>query len=327
MDMRKILVLCLILFAAALLSGCPAWPGTRPEALPPPPVPPRESLRETVFYLPAQDWQYIIPVRFPIPWEDGIARATLSLMTDGLLPPELAAAGLAPLLPAGTEILGLTVRDGLARVDFSSAFLDYAPARERQLLGALVFTLTEFPTINRVELLVEGQKLTALPGGTPAVIFDRGFGLNREESSSPGNQQRKDRMTLYFLTSRQDLFVPVTRAVTPASERIKAVVQELLRGPARDSGLSSAIPPGLEFLRAELNEGRLRLFLYGEPDFSGQPAADLLRDQLALTLTELSGVTEIELLINGKAPQLLSGAGFPASFGRPPAWNKIEPVR
>jgi germination protein M len=284
-------------------------------------------LRETVLYFPDQAWRYIIPVRFPIPWEDGIARATLTLMTDGRMPAELVAAGLAPLLPAGTEILGLTVRDGLAMVDFSRAFLGVAPARERQLLSALIFTLTEFPTINRVELLVEGQKLTSLPGGTPVGIFDRGFGLNREEALSSGNRQQRDHLTLYFLTSRQDLFVPVSRAVPMASERIKAVVQELLRGPARDSGLTSAIPPGLELLRTELAAGRLRLFLYGEPDPISQPAAGLMRDQLALTLTELSGVTEIELLINGKSPQTLSGVSFPTSFGRPPAWNKVEPAR
>lgn len=319
--MRKIISLffCL-LTAATFLSGCPAWPGTRPAE--PPPVQ-SDNLRETVLYLPDQSWQYIVPVRFPIPWEDGIARAALDLMTDGRLPPALSAAGLAPLLPAGTEILGLTIRDGLAKVDFNRAFLRYLPAHERQLLKALIFTLTEFPTVNRVEIMVEGEKLPASPAAAPGAPLDREGGLNLE--GARGNQDKRDRVTLYFLhnTGPRDFFVPVSRQIPPPAERINAVVRELLRGPSEGSVLSTAIPPGLTLQRTELSGGRLRLHLSGEQPPGGQPEADRLRDQLALTLTELSGISEIEVLINGKAPRFPSGVSFPPSFGRPPAWNEI----
>ncbi len=310
--MRKILVLCLILFAAVFLSGCPAWPGTGTEAPPPPPARP-DNLRETVLYLPDETWQYIIPVRYPIPWEDGIARAALNLMTDGRMPPALSGAGLAPLLPPGTEILGLTIRDGLARVDFNRAFLLYVAAREQQLLRALTYTLTGFPTVNRVEIMVEGEKLP-VPGG----ILDRAGGLNREGA---GNQGKLDQVTLYFIhnTGRRAFFVPVARNIQPAAERINTVVRELLRGPAPASALRSAVPPGLTLLRTELSGARLRLHLSGEQPIA---EADAFRDQLALTLTELSGITEVEVLHNGK-PLQIPGATLPPVFSRPQSWNEI----
>lgn len=319
MRKRVLLFFCLLLITV-FLAGCAAWwPWSRTQPAPPVPDKP-DNMRETVFYLPDEAWQYIIPVRFTIPWEDGIARAALNLMIEGRMPPELSAAGLAPLLPAGTEILGLTIRDGLARVDFNRAFLRYLPMREQQLLRALTFTLTEFPTVNRVEIMVEGQKLPA-PGGAAGRALDRVSGLNPE--GAPG-QDTRDSVTLYFLrdTGRRSFFVPVTRQVPLAAERRKTAVRELLRGPARDSALSSAVPPGLTLLQTELAGGRLRLHLSGEQPSGGQPDADRLRDQIALTLTELSGITEVELLLNGK-PLQIPGVSFPPVFNRPPAWNEI----
>lgn len=326
--MRKSIVL-LVLCLLAAAAGCFARPQDR--ALPPTSErdkPEAVGRRETIFYLPDRDWQFIIPVRFAIPWEEGIARSTLSHMVEGRLPTELLNAGLSPLLPAGTEILGLTVRDGLARVDFSRAFLDYEPERERKLLGALIFTLTEFPTVNSVEIMVEGVTLSRLPGGTAADRdFDREYGLNQETTYSVGNQAKKDLATLYFLynTGQQDFFVPVARPLSPSEDRVKAVAQELLLGPARDSGLHSAIPPGLRLLRSQLEGSNLRLYLAGElastPD--GQFSPDRLRDQVALTLTGLAGIAEIAILVNGKVPEFPDGDSFPLSFNRPGVWNKV----
>ena len=325
MSKRGLLFFCLLL-VTALLTGCAAWwPWSKTQPAPPLPDKP-DNMRETVFYLPDEAWQYIIPVRFNIPWEDGIARAALNLMIEGRMPPEFSAAGLAPLLPAGTEILGLTIRDGLARVDFNRAFLRYLPVRERQLLRALTFTLTEFPTVNRVEIMVEGQKLPAPTGAAAGVVLNREDGLNLE--GARGNQDKRGRVTLYFLhkTGQRSFFVPVTRHVPLAAERIKTAVRELLRGPARDSALSSAVPSGLTLLQTELAGGRLRLHLSGEQPSGSQPEADRLRDQMALTLTELSGITEVKVLLNGK-PLQIPGVSFPPVFSRPQTWNEIAAGR
>jgi len=319
-------ILLFIFFLLTASAGCFAW--QRDRALPMPPErdkPEVAGMRETVFYLPDRDWQFVIPVRYTIPWEDGIARTTLNLMIEDRLPTELLNAGLSPLLPAGTEILGLTIRDGLARVDFSRSFLYYEPERERQLLSALVFTLTEFPTVNRVEIMVEGVTLP-LPGGTDAIrTFTREYGLN-PEALSVGNE-KKDFATLYFLydTGQQTFFVPIARNLSPAEDRINAVVREMLLGPARDSGLYSTIPPGLRLTRSQMEGDKLRLYLSGE--LAHPPnipfSVDRLREQMALTLTGLAGITSIEVLVNGNVPQFPAGGNFPPSFKRPEVWNKV----
>lgn len=66
-------------------------------------------------------------------------------------------------LPAGTEILDLSIEDGLCIVDFSVDFYRNRPsseAEERLTILSVVDTLTEFEEIESVQFYVEGEVLT-----------------------------------------------------------------------------------------------------------------------------------------------------------------------
>ncbi len=292
-------------------------------------MPPQASqVRETVFYYPDSEWQHVVPVRYSIPWQEGIARATLKCMIDGQVPEELLALGFAPLLPAGTEILGLTIRDGLARIDFNRAFLNFSEEQERVLLDGLVYTLTEFPTVSSVEILVEGEVITSLPGGDSlSEPFDRGRALNLTVSGDVTDFANTEKAVLYFLHTAggQTFFVPVTRIIPPAEDRMEAAVTELLRGPAHGSALYSAIPRGVRLEDVAITGSKVTLRLEGNvaATSGGQAAADQIRDQFALTLTQLINVTEVEVLVAGKVPEFPGGVSFPAVFERPGSWNKV----
>ncbi len=99
------------------------------------------------------------------------------------MPQKMLDLGLGPLLPAGTTVLGLTIRQGVALVDLSKEFLNYNPTHEQVVIYGLVYTLTEFPSILQVELLVEGKK-PDLPGGMQlSERLSRKDGLNLEFST------------------------------------------------------------------------------------------------------------------------------------------------
>ena len=70
------------------------------------------------------------------------------------------------LFPAGTKVLRLSVKDGLATVDFSKEIknLGEGSYSEIMLAASLANTLTEFPEISKVQLLVEGRKVVTLNG-------------------------------------------------------------------------------------------------------------------------------------------------------------------
>ena len=323
--MKKTILIMAVL--AVLLTGCsllnrepqepPIQNGDRqPE--------PGIKMRETVLYLPDQERHVVVPVRVNIPWEEGIARATVSYLVEGNVPTEVQDKGLAPLLPAGTQILGISIRDGLARIDFSREFLNYDPKHERLVINGLVYTLTEFSTITKVEIMVENSK-PQLPGGTSiSEPFSRESGLNLEVSDAVQETTEASRVTLYFLLQAGDYayYVPLSRVIPVKDDPVLSVMEELLKGPS-PGVLLTAIPRGVTLESLSVQSGKVTLRLAGELGAAGggQLAADRIRHQLALTLTEVSGVMGVEVLVNGAPAKFAPGISFPQSFGRPKQWN------
>lgn len=98
-----------------------------------------------------------------IPKVVGIARATMEELIKGPTQP-----GLEATLPVSTQLLDINVRpDGLAIVDFSGDLVKELPASaaaENLAIYSIVNTLTQFPTVERVELRVDGQRVSTLLG-------------------------------------------------------------------------------------------------------------------------------------------------------------------
>jgi germination protein M len=118
------------------------------------------------------------PVETP---ERGVAAAALRALLDGPNGRELAA-GLTTAVPPDTRLLDLTVADGLARVDLSGRFREgegAIPARER--LAQVVYTLTQFPTVNSVRVRIDGHTVTRLGD----VKLDRGLTRADFEDQAP----------------------------------------------------------------------------------------------------------------------------------------------
>jgi spore germination protein GerM len=72
--------------------------------------------------------------------------------------------GMSSAVPAGTEVLGLTIENGVATVDFSSEFetTGMGTAGEIGLVSQVVFTLTQFPTVDAVDIMIEGEARDAI---------------------------------------------------------------------------------------------------------------------------------------------------------------------
>lgn len=78
-------------------------------------------------------------------------------------------------VPGGTELLDLAVEDGTALVDLSAEFTSGGGSLSMQLRAAqVVFTLTQFDTVDDVTFRIDGEPVDALGGeGVPAADLDR----------------------------------------------------------------------------------------------------------------------------------------------------------
>ena len=255
----------------------------------------------TVVYY-QDNYGYLVPVMCTIPYEDGVAKATLNRMIQS---PEndmqAARLGLKTVLPEGTTI-DLDISDGLARIDLGKEVLKMADAAaESNMITAIVQALTEFESVERVEFLVGGQKLDKLTHGTDiSKTFERGE-INLESSVSTINSGELKPVMLYFPCESSSVVVPVTRMVYSNAD-VNTAVLELAKGPSAQSPLESALPAGCGLIDVQLVDGVAKVNFTKEFAnlVQNSDGGRLALKALVLTCTQFDGVKSVQILVEGE---------------------------
>lgn len=283
-----------------------------------------------VYYVEGKN-RYLVPVTVLKPWTEGIARASLEQLIKGPTPAEEMRFSLSSPLPPKTEILGINIRAGLCRVDFSPDFLEYDPGTERQVLGSIIHTLLQFDTVNEVEIVVEGATVETFPGGASGRgTFDRSYSLNLEVAE--GVERRTDDLQQYrlffctLLGEDRIFYVPVTRVLAGEEEDVEIAMQELLKGPRRGSGLFSDLPEETILKNYNLRGGVLEVNLSQElMDYQGGLSGEEnILNQLLLTLTDLPGVERVQILVEGEETVLQHGTSLKGPLAPPMLLNQLD---
>ena len=261
----------------------------------------KAATMSTVVYY-QDNYGYLVPVMCTIPYEDGVAKATLNKMIQS---PEndmqAARLGLKTVLPEGTTI-DLDISDGLARIDLGKEVLNMADAAaESNMIAAIVQALTEFESVERVEFLVGGQKLDKLTHGTDiSKTFERGE-INLESSVSTINSGELKPVMLYFPCESSSVVVPVTRMVYSNAD-VNTAVLELAKGPSAQSPLESALPAGCGLIDVQLVDGVAKVNFTKEFAnlVQNSDGGRLALKALVLTCTQFDGVKSVQILVEGE---------------------------
>ncbi len=134
------------------------------------PVPDQPATRTRVsklYFIRVTDDGQIFPeqVNRSVTFTNNPMTQTLHALITGPTIEELNA-GLLNLVPENTQLISAAVRDGTAYLNFNEAFR-FNPMGVEGLVAQLqqvVFSTTEFDTIVRVQILIEGQKVNYLGG-------------------------------------------------------------------------------------------------------------------------------------------------------------------
>lgn len=187
---------------------------------------------------------FIVPVNTKIPWEEGIAKATVrSLIKGNAIEQKIAKSGLHGVLPQNTEIRGMSIKDGLCRIDFSKNILNTENYKQEQnMISALTYTLTEFPTIDRVEVLVEGKQLSTLSKG-----YAVNTAFERKNINLMGKEDGANYTVFYKApdTEVAGYYIPITFSAEKVGNPVTTVVEKLFSGPPADLPVSNNIPYGV----------------------------------------------------------------------------------
>jgi germination protein M len=250
---------------------------------------------------------YVVSQTLDLPKTESIAKQALEyLVKDGPVE-EMLPNGFRSVLPAGTQVSVNIKGDGTAVVDFSSEFQNYQPEDELKILQSVTWTMTQFDSVEKVELRVNGYELTEMPvGGTP--IDDKGLtrkvGINIDTSGITDLTDTHP-VTVYFVSQKGEntYYVPVTKRVSNnIDNKIEAVVQQLVEGPGYQKNLLSDFT-GVALLdeptvkdktvTLNFNEG-----IYGS--FEEKIVSDHFMNSLVLSLTEQEGIESVAVMVNGE---------------------------
>jgi germination protein M len=265
-----------------------------------------EGAVKTELYLINKDG-YVVPQTLTLPKTTSVAKQALEhLVANGpvqdMLPNDFRA-----VLPEETQI-SVNIKDGVAVVDFSKEFKNYQPEDERKILESITWTLTQFDTIEKVKLQMNGHELTEMPvNGTPiSENLSRTTGINLDTADVMDITNTKP-VTVYYIGGEENAYyyVPVTKRVnTSEKNNIVAIVNELVKGPNSKSNLASEFMPDVELLEApKIEDGKVTLnfneSIYGS--FEEKIVSQHLLNALVLSLTEQKGIESVAITVDGKA--------------------------
>jgi germination protein M len=175
----------------------------------------KESVLVTLYYRTKEG--LLVPVTRKVSKQEGLAKAAINGLVDQALTREqLAYYGLYPVLPKGTTIKGLSIKNGNAIIDFSKEFLNSANKNDEQMnLSSVVYTLTGFKTISNVEIRVEGKTLDRLVNGTdlsPICNRQNTF-INTEETELKDGYLKCDLYYMVYGNKELNYLVPVSKQI------------------------------------------------------------------------------------------------------------------
>jgi germination protein M len=256
-----------------------------------------KRMKEIVAYYEDEDG-YLVPVNTEIPYEEGIAKATLrSLIVGSDIEKKIAQSGLHGVLPEGTEIRGMAIKEGLCRIDLSKQVLNTKSyEQEENMVKAITYTLTEFPTISKVEILVDGQIVVSLPKG---YSLDTAF--ERENINLVGSDDGVNYM-VYFKAPDTEVagyYVPLTFSAKTVENPVVAVVQKLFSGAPKDTELSNKIPYGVSLQGVKISGDTAILNLgIGAVNLSEEEYEDM-NEIVVLCIKQFGNIAKVDYTIEG----------------------------
>ena len=147
-------------------------PSSDPSVTPSPTATPSETMIVRAYFVLGGEpgVEGLVPTLRDVPKSVAVATAAMHALLDGV-PGGSRYAAISTAIPAGTELLGLTIKNGVATVDLSTEFDSGGGSASMQYrLAQVVYTLTQFSTVKSVVFQIDGQTVTVF--GSEGINLD-----------------------------------------------------------------------------------------------------------------------------------------------------------
>lgn len=113
-------------------------------------------------YNATKDGLYVMPEQHVVPANEQPAQTAMEILTAGTKNVDLVS-----VMPAGTKLRHISIKDRIAYVDFNDKLIKNntgGSASERLLVAAIINTLTEFHDVEKVRIMVDGKNIDTISG-------------------------------------------------------------------------------------------------------------------------------------------------------------------
>lgn len=170
--------------------------------------------------------------------------------------------GFRSILPSGTSILNLELKDKTLTINFSKELLEVSPNEERKMIESIVYTLTSIKGIDKIKIQVDSSPLTKLPNSKELLpeVLDKSYGINKTYDLVTTNNIVS--YTTYYVNkyNNNEYYVPVTKYINNKdNDIIKVIIKELSSSPIYETNLMSYLNAGAVLEDYELLDSNLKL--------------------------------------------------------------------
>ncbi|MBP3040490.1 GerMN domain-containing protein [Bacillaceae bacterium Marseille-Q3522] len=249
---------------------------------------------------------YVVPQTLALPKTESVAKQALDYLVAGGPVTELLPNGFRAVLPEETKI-SINVENKVATVDFSNEFQQYQPEDEEKILQSITWTLTQFDSIEKVKLKMNGNELKEMPvNGTPLKeTLSRNDGINLDTTDALDITNTKP-VTVYYLGGEEGAYyyVPVTKRIDDNHEnKMAAIVEELVKGPSYSSQLFTEFVSDVALEEEPIVKDGTVTLNFNESiyhSFKEKIISQNVINALALSLTEQQEVKNIAITVKGE---------------------------
>ncbi|MDK2801003.1 MAG: germination protein [Clostridiales bacterium] len=276
------------------------------------------EMRYTTLYYQDKDG-LLIPITRKTAKIEGIAKAAIASLIDvSIMREDIGRIGLFPVLPGGTSVRGMTIKNGVATIDFNDSLFDYDTAQnEKNILLSIVYTLTEFDTIDSVQIIRNGEQLDSLKFGSSVKNPLRRQSINYLSGDMKDMDINKEQIEVYFtklVNNKYLYYVPVTKFINrPFNDLDKytQTLKELIKGDeVGNKDLKSYIPKtsGLKGIKIE---GQTVILDFNDEILKAtgsDTSFNVMLNQILLCFKQFGKVKKIKINVDGKPLE------FPAEY-------------
>ena len=213
--------------------------------------------------------------------------------------------GFRSILPAGTSILNLDLKDKILTINFSRELLDINSSYEEKMIEAIVYTLTSIDGIEKVTIKVDGKVLNKLPNSGKSIpeMLDRSFGINKKYDIV--NTNNIDSYTIYYVATfnNNEYYVPVTKYVnSKGDDKVKVIIDELSSSPIHETNLMSYLDANVSLIDYDLSDDILKLN-FSNSILDNSTSNKILEEvvyTISLSVQDNYRVKEVDFLVEDK---------------------------